>query len=377
MKSVFQIWRAELRRMVSLKPVRSVLIGAAILYAAFYPQPYVNEALRDVPIVLVDLDRSSISRDFARRTEATEGVSIQPTAADLATAERQVLARKAYGILVIPRDFERDLLHGRAAPVALYADASYFLLYQRVSGAVTGVAKTIGIEIETARLIASGTDPAIAATATDPLALTLVPLFNPQGGYATYLLPAAFVLILQQLLLIGAGLLGTLPGDRTGHPISRVIGKLLAYLTLQTIVLPVYLIGLPYLYAVPRLGSLEALGAVAVPFVLAVSSLAMVLAAVCRTPIRVQLATAALGLPFFFVAGFSWPTEAIPPALQALAGLVPSSTAIEAFVAVNQMGADLADLQPQLARLWGLAAGYTVLAMLLNLILGKRAASEA
>ncbi len=265
MKSVFQIWRAELRRMVSLKPVRSVLIGAAILYAAFYPQPYVNEALRGVPIVLVDLDRSSISRDFARRTEATEGVSIQATAADLATAERQVLARKAYGIA---------------------------------------------------------------------------------GGGA-------------------------------GHPISRVIGKLLAYLTLQTIVLPVYLIGLPYLYNVPRLGSLEALGAVAVPFVLAVSSLAMVLAALCRTPIRVQLATAALGLPFFFVAGFSWPTEAIPPALQALAGLVPSSTAIEAFVAVNQMGAELADLQPQLARLWGLAAGYTVLAMLLNQILGKRAASEA
>lgn len=363
MSGVFTLWRGELRRMFALKPVRSVLIGAALLYAVFYPQPYLNEALRDVPVVLVDLDRSTASRDFARRTEVTEGVTLVLTAADLATAERQVLARAAYGILVIPRDFERDLLHGRPAPVALYADASYFLLYQRISGAVTSVARAMGAEVETTRLIASGTDPAVASIAADPLAVISVPLFNPQAGYATYLLPAAFVLILQQLLLIGIGLLGTLPGHAVGGAVSRVFGKLLASLTLQTVVLPAYLIGLPYLYGVPRLGALWPFFAVAVPFVLAVSALAMILAALCRTPIRVQLATATLGLPFFFIAGFSWPGEAMPPTLRLLADLVPSTTAIDAFVAVNQMGAPLADIQPQLYRLWGLAVAYILLAL--------------
>lgn len=365
MSPVVQVWRHEMRRIFALKPVRSILLGAAVLYALFYPQPYLNEALRDVPIVLVDLDRSATSRDFARRAEATEGIAIASVAADLATAERQVLARHAYGILVIPREFERDLLHGRSAPIALYADASYFLLYQRVSAAVAAVARTLGAEVEAARLIAGGTDPAVAAIAADPLALTLVPLFNPQGGYATYLLPAAFVLILQQLLLIGVGLLGTLPGGSVATPFSQVIGKLLAYLSVESVVLPLYLIGLPFLYDVPRLGGLRSLAAVGVPFVLAVSGLAMVLAALCRTPIRVQLATAALGLPFFFIAGFSWPGEAMPAALRALATLVPSSTAIDAFVAVNQMGADLGDLQPQLLHLWGLAAAYLALAILL------------
>ena len=41
---------------------------------------------------------------------------------------------------MIPQNFERDLLHGRASPIALYADASYFLMYQRVSGGVVAVA---------------------------------------------------------------------------------------------------------------------------------------------------------------------------------------------------------------------------------------------
>lgn len=364
MKTVFRVWRHEMRRMVSIRPVRSVLIGALALYALFYPQPYVNEALRDVPIVLVDLDGTTTSRDLARRAAATEGVAIVSTLPDLASGERAVHSRAAYGILLIPQDFERHLLHGRVAPVALYADASYFLLYQRVAGAVGAAARSLGTEIETARLIGSGTDPAVAAIAVDPLPLTLVPLFNPQGGYATYLLPAALVLILQQTLLIGVGLLGTLPGGtRIGGAASRTAGKLLAYATLESIALPLYLIGLPYLYDIPRIGDLASLAAVAVPFVLAVAALGMGLAAACRTPLAVQLATAALGLPFFFIAGFAWPMEAMPAVLQWLAKLVPGTTAIDAFVAVNQMGARMTDIGDKILILWGLAAVYGLLAV--------------
>ena len=76
------------------------------------------------------------------------------------------------------------------------------------------MARTVGAEIETTRLIGIGVDPTIAVAAADPMPLTAVPLFNPQGGYATYVLPAAFVLLLQQMLLIGVGLLGYLFGQQ-------------------------------------------------------------------------------------------------------------------------------------------------------------------
>jgi ABC-2 type transport system permease protein len=94
----------------------------------------------------------SSSRDFARRVDATPDVAITEVLPDLASAEREVFARRVDGILVIPQYFERDLLHGRPSPVALYADASYFLIYQRVAGAVAAVARTVGAEIEAARL---------------------------------------------------------------------------------------------------------------------------------------------------------------------------------------------------------------------------------
>ncbi len=40
-----------------------------------------------------------------------------------------------------------------------------------------------------------------------PADVLLQPIFNPVGGYASYIVPAAFVLILQQMLLIGASML--------------------------------------------------------------------------------------------------------------------------------------------------------------------------
>jgi ABC-2 type transport system permease protein len=384
MKSVLTICRIELGRVLTLKPAFSVLIVATLIYAALYPQPYRTEALRHVPIAVVDLDGTDSSRELARRVDASADVAVAAVLPDQASAEREVHARNLFGILVIPQYFERDLLHDRQSPVALYADASYFLIYQRISGGVTAVAKTMGAEVETARLIAARVDPRIAAAASDPMPLTAVPLFNPQGGYATYILPAAFILIMQQTLLIGVGLLGTYRNDaiRTGPAasigaISVVAGKLLAYLILEAIIAPFYLIVIPYLYNIPRLGTPLSVFIFALPFVLAVSALGLVIAGLFRSPLTVQLVSAALGIPFLFLAGFSWPTEAMPPFLHAIATVLPSTSAINGIVAVSQLGAPLPYVRHAFLTLWILAAVYIVIAIALESRSRRRLAAKA
>lgn len=367
MNDVFNVFKKEFRRIFSLRPAFAVLIAGVLIYAVFYPQPYLNEALRNAPIAVVDNDGTSSSRELARRIDATPDVAVTMVLPDIASAEREVFARNISGILVIPVNFERDLLHGRPSPIALYADGSYFLIYQRIAGGVAAVAKTLGAEIEAARLVAVGIDPVVAEAVADPMPLTMVPLFNPQGGYATYILPAAFVLILQQTLLIGTGLLGTFPdGAPIASPTATVAGKLLAYLLLEAIVLPFYLIVLPYLYGIPRLGSITTILALGLPFVLAVSALGLVVAGIFKKPLTVQLVLAAVGIPFLFLAGFSWPAEAIPEFIRLPALLLPSSSAINALVRVSQLGAPLSDVRHQFLTLWGLALIYASIAVYLE-----------
>lgn len=367
MRAVFAVFRHELRRIFTLRPVFSVFILAAAIYAVFYPQPYLTEALRNVPIVVVDRDGTSSSREMVRRLDATSDVSVALVLPDLPSAQRAVYERTVSGILLIPGNFERDLLHGRPSPVALYADASYFLIYQRIAGAVSAVARTLGAEVESARLVGAGVDPALAGAVVDPMPLTAVPLFNPQGGYATYLLPAAFVLILQQLLLIGTGLLGTIPDpDRpSAGALATVTGKYIAYLVPAALILPFYLIALPYLYGIPRLGSPATILLFALPFVLAVCGLGLIASAVFRTPLAVQLATAAVGLPVFFLAGFSWPQESMPDAVRLVARLLPSTSAIDGLVRVAQLGGPLSEVADPFLTLWALAGLYGAIAVAL------------
>jgi ABC-2 type transport system permease protein len=373
MSGIAAVWWRELVRIFTVRPAFAVMVLALFVYALLYPQPYLAEALRDVPIAIVDRDGSTSSRELVRRIDATDSVLVAEALPDMVTAERAVFAREVHGILLIPTNFERDLLHGRPSPVALYSDASYFLMNSGVSGAVAATVHAFGTEIETARLVRAGVDPGIAAAAADPLPLTAVTLFNPQAGYATYVLPPAFVLILQQTLLMGIGLLAAWKDEGAGLereiPVGAaptVLGKALAYLTLQTVLLPFYLIALPYLYGLPRVGDVTTILLFAIPFVLAVSLLGLAVSALMRTPETAQLAFVALGLPLFFLSGASWPTVSIPQPVALMASFVPSTAAIDGFVRITQMGATLVDVRTQFLTLWTLVLFYGTTAIYLE-----------
>src|SRR5260370_38991570 len=104
----------------------------------------------------------------------------------------------------------------------------------------------------------------------------------------------------------------------------------------------------------------------AVPFLFAVGGLGLVVAAIFRSPLRVQLVLATIGLPFFFLAGFAWPTEVIPPLVHAASLLVPSTSAINGFTRLAQLGAPLADVRGEFLMLWGLTLFYGGIAWILE-----------
>lgn len=385
MPAVLRIFLAELRAIAGHRQVALVLLVAPFIYALFYPQPYIAEALRDVPISVVDLDGSVASRDLVRQIDATPDVTVARTDLDFARATERVYSRDVSGVLVIPQFFERDLLHGRAAPVVLYADSSYFLVYQRLSTAVRSVALSVGTGIEVARLTATGVDPAVALTLADPMPQTLVPLFNPQGGYATYVLPASFVLIVQQILLMGIGMLEPRRhlGPRLPHrsllsainaSFDETLGRALAVFAIEMVIAPFYLVVLPHLYGLPRLGAVASILILIVPFLVAAIGFGLVIAALLRSSLAAQIVLAALGMPLFFLAGFAWPMEMMPPILYDVARLIPSTTAIDAFVRLSQFGASWAEIQPQWQLLTLLALGYLVLAVAIGAVRRYRAA---
>jgi len=364
--------RLELRTIRGDAGAVLIAVIGVIAYSLAYPLPYIHQVLREVPIAVVDADGSSLSRRLTRMADASELLRtfVVP---DLAGAEAAVRAGRAGGVMVIPRHFERDLLRGGQVTVEAWSDASYFLIYRQALTGLTQSIGTLSAGIEIRRLRAAGLSEAQARRFRDPLPLVLRPLWNPAGGYASYVVPGVLMLVLQQTLLIGIGLLGGTARERGGDPrlvAARGHGRLLpvlfgragAYLLLSAgNALWVFLVVF-HVFRFPQRGEPGVLALFLLPFLLAIILLGLTLAHLFRnreTAMQVLLFTS---LPAVFLAGFSWPVEAIPAPLRLLSQLLPTTPGIAGVLRITQLGVPLDAVLREWVMLWGLAALYFALA---------------
>ena len=110
----------------------------------------------------------------------------------------------------------------------------------------------------------------------------------------------------------------------------------------------------------------------AIPFVLSVSFLAQFASLWFQRRETAVLLFIAMSLPIFFTVGVSWPVEAIPDFIREASRAVPSTSAIDGLVRINQMGASLHDVAKDWAFLWALVAIYGALAISAALVFRRR-----
>ena len=76
MSAVLSVLRIEFRRIFTSRPAFGAMVIAILAYALLYPQPYLAEVLRDVPIAVIDQDNTTLSRDLIRRIDYIVGMAI-------------------------------------------------------------------------------------------------------------------------------------------------------------------------------------------------------------------------------------------------------------------------------------------------------------
>lgn len=111
---------AEWRRVLSDRSVLGLFVIAPLLYGIYYPQPYLGQLLRDVPIAVVDHDRTSLSRRFIQTLDAHEAVKVALRADTLSDAQRALYDRQVFAILDVPVSTEREVLKGNDARLPAY-----------------------------------------------------------------------------------------------------------------------------------------------------------------------------------------------------------------------------------------------------------------
>ena len=83
-----------------------ILMIAVWIYPLVYSIAYQNNVIRDVPMTVVDLDKSALSRQLIRMVEATQEIKVSQQTGDFNEAEQQFWDTNTKGVIVIPIDFE-------------------------------------------------------------------------------------------------------------------------------------------------------------------------------------------------------------------------------------------------------------------------------
>ena len=365
-------FKAEWRRVLGTRSAFSLLFLAPLVYGIYYPQPYLNQILRKLPIAVVDNDLSDLSRQIVETLDASGALSVAVRVHTLAEARTAIDRGKAFAAVEIPADTERDVLKGITAHIPIYADATYLFIFRSTA---TGVATAVGAL--TSELVSRGarSDGSLVKAklaSLSPADVLLQPIFNPVGGYASYIVPAAFVLILQQTLLIGAAMLTGTALAKANGTVAGVFGRGIAHLTIYLPVVALYLVVLPQIYGFSTLGHLGQLFALASVFLLATSFMGQAIGAWFTRPENATLLLLATSLPQFFTTGFAWPREAIPDAAIALSRIFPADFAIDGLVRINQLGASLWEVAHDWIGLWCLTVVYFALAVISALAVKRR-----
>ena len=391
-KEILQAYRTELASVIRNEykavftdgGVLLVMVLAIFIYSTLYASAYAPEVLRNVPIGVIDESQTPSSRELIRTFDAGPNTYVAYEPSGMEEAEELFFARKIYGVVYIPQDYEKQLLGGSSVAVSLYVDASYFLMYRQVfQELVTGIGQT-GAMVQFQRLIAKGADIPQATAATQPVIYQSHNLFIPYLGYGSFIMPAIIIVIIQQTLLIGIGMIGgtwrefglyrkLCPPDRKRmSTLPIVLGKALVYGIIYSVT-TFYILGLHYrLFHYPMNGATGTILVFRLAHIATRIAPRIAFSTLFRYRENSLLLLLWTSIPLLMLSGVSYPREGIPDWLFNLGQIFPSSHGVNAFIRIQSMGASLSEVLSEIRMLCILALVYGGLACIgIHLVLNR------
>lgn len=372
-----RIWRDEYTYVFRDYGVLLFFFALPFAYPVVYALIYNTELVRDVPMAVVDDCRTPLSRQLVRDMDASPDVKNISYCANMEEAKRLMYKRECFGILYIPHDFSKKVMRGEESPVLMYCDMSMMLNYKSLLIALTDVTLKLGAELQCEAL--GGDSRKEKQVIMNPIPSSSITLYNPESGYGTFLIPAVLVLILQQSLILGIGMLaGGMYEKRrlrfyyydrseseNRNIIHLIFGKTLCYYSLY-IINAIYVLHIvPWLFRFPQNAPQWDIYIFITPFLLASILLGMTLSVFCKERESSFILFVFTSVPFLFLSGITWPDFVMPDFLKLIAQFIPSTFGIKGFVHMNTMGATINDVKGYYLSLWGLSVLYFFTAFLI------------
>lgn len=373
--NIIQIWMTELKEIMHDKGIMIFILFVPLCYPLLYSYVYTNEVVREVPFAVIDDCNSSMSREFIRKMDATPEAHMAAHCNDVNEARQLLMERKIYGVVRIPKNFNLDIWRGEQTTVGLYCDMSSLLYYKALLLAANNVSLDMNRDIKVDNHLHPMTrqDEEIARM---PIEYDYISLFNPQSGFAAFLIPPVLMLILQQTLFLGIGmsmgnqrekcLARMLPKRKLyRRPVDIVLGKAIFYFILYLLMAIYAYAAVTRWFSLPDVGDYFVFLRFIIPYLLACIFLAMVLSVLVYRREDCIMLFVFLSVPLLFMSGISWPGSEIPEFWKYVSWLFPSTFGMNGYLRIMGTGASIEDIHHEYVGLWCQVGVYGILACIM------------
>lgn len=378
MKKFWDILKEEFKTFANDQGMLLVMVIGVVVYSLFYAVPYAREVVKEVPFGIVDFDQTTISREFVRNLDSTDYVKVVEKLPSLNEAQKKFYEGKISGFAIIPKDFQKDIYREKQVNVSLYVDSAYMIIYKAIYTGVMQTTLETGARIEIGRLVKMGVPKQTALALKQPFQFVQVPLYNPAGGYETYVYPVILIVILHQTLIVALGMLQGTRNEKKKRYCKNDKDIPFVLFARSTFYVLLYLVYGAFIFLIcPALCRYPMSYNILTLFVLyslmlyAATFFAQVISYCFRTREASLMFLVVTSLVFIFLPGLIWPKETIPQIVNFISLFIPATTAIDGLTKVNVQGATFWQVRFDFLWLLFLSIFYFVLAIFITKKLHK------
>ena len=198
------MWKQQWQLIRHHKWLQWSIIWLPLLLAAFLWWIFSAAIVRDLPIGVVDLSHSSLSRTLIRDVDATSTLAVTRHYASIDEASTDLVKSEIYAYIVIPYHFSRDITLGHQPAVTTFYNSQYILTGRLVNSAVAAVQASFNAKVDLVKTLSRGQQTALGALANAvPIQTQMTPLFNLNMNYAQFLL-SGIIPALWQIIIVAS-----------------------------------------------------------------------------------------------------------------------------------------------------------------------------
>ena len=339
MRHSMTLLKREFKLFWQNKILRMLFIGAPILYGILLGYVYGKGKVTDLPIVVVDEDRSEMSAKAIQMFDDNEVLNMSALLYDQNNLSQIAIDKEAACVVIIPKGFEKMVLTKKYPEIVTIVNASNVLTANYASSALQVCLGTLKVGVQMETLRKQGTPENLISSQYEPFKTTFIKKYNRGTNYMYFLWPGVLAGVLQQVLLLGLALSFASEHEKgTFKKLVEICPSLFKLIWIKIIPYLIMSFGLWILYwlftlwfRIPLYDNLLPLTIVAGVFVLSVCFIGILVSILIPSQLKATEVLMVIATPSFILSGFTWPLSQMPVWVQGIANLIPLTHFLKAF----------------------------------------------